>query len=66
MSLPNRIEELFRQDASHDKVEPDPIWLPLRPQVRVGPRLAPPAFLDSPEAGSRLIAGTDERKHALK
>jgi hypothetical protein len=52
--------------TSHYEVEPDPIRLCMDAQARFRPKLARPAILNAPQAGSSLITGADQHKHALK
>ncbi len=59
MRLPNRSKSLFEGMASHNEVEPDPIRLSAGAQARFRPKLARPAILNAPQAGSSLIAGAN-------
>lgn len=66
MWLCNRSEGLLERMTSHYEVEPDPIRLCMDAQARFRPKLARPAILNAPQAGSSLITGADQHKHALK
>jgi hypothetical protein len=59
MRLRDRSKSLLEGMASHNKVEPDPIRLCVGAQARFRPKLARPAILNAPQAGSGLIAGAN-------
>jgi hypothetical protein len=59
MRLPDRSKSLLEGMTPHNEVEPDPIRVCEGAQARFWPKLARPAILNAPQAGSSLIAGAN-------